>query len=228
MKFDVENWKSYPDVLKEGEEVIFTEKLHGTCTVLAILPYDRAHPEAFGERKNILICSKGLGSEGLAFKNNEKNINNLYVRSTRKLVERIDELQRNDDQGPPEPLFLLGETFGPKVQDLTYGTEIGLRIFAAAQGWRYENHRYFSWDELAGELQECFGYDLVPVLYRGPFSVRDMQEHTNGKTTMGANHIREGIVMGNAVERIDRSIGRVCLKSVSAEYLVRKNGTEYN
>jgi len=45
---------------------------------------------------------------------------------------------------------------------------------------------------------------------------------------MGANHIREGIVMVPAVERIDRSIGRVCLKSVSAEYLVRKNGTEYN
>ncbi len=39
LSFDVENWKSYPDILQDGEEVVFTEKLHGTCTVVAILPY---------------------------------------------------------------------------------------------------------------------------------------------------------------------------------------------
>lgn len=30
------------------------------------------------------------------------------------------------------------------------------------------------------------------------------------------------------VERIDPLIGRVCLKSISADYLLRKGGTEYN
>src|SRR5574337_868696 len=76
LSFDVENWKSYPDVLQNGEEVVFTEKLHGTCTVVAILPYKYAHPEAFGEKKNILIFSKGLGAKGLVFKNNERNAAN--------------------------------------------------------------------------------------------------------------------------------------------------------
>ncbi|HPY41908.1 MAG TPA: RNA ligase (ATP), partial [Thiolinea sp.] len=96
LSFDVENWKSYPDILQEGEEVIFTEKLHGTCTVLAILPYQEAQAEAFGERKNILVFSKGLGAKGLVLKNNEQNRNNLYVRATQALRERIDVLQIAD------------------------------------------------------------------------------------------------------------------------------------
>ena len=248
LDFDVENWKAYPDILQDGEEVIFTEKLHGTCTLVAILPYKDAHPEAFGEKQNILIMSKGLGAKGLAFKNNERNRNNLYVQATRKLVQGIDEFQRPDKSGPPEPRFILGETFGPGVQDLTYGKTLGLRVFAIATGYRGDQH-YIDFDYtegVAGAHQrdpQCncfwcwdyvtwcadfFGYETVPVLYRGSFSVAAMREHTDGKTAMGADHIREGIVMVPARERTDPRIGRVCLKSVSAHYLTRKSGTEYN
>ena len=226
LDFDVQNWKSYPDILQEGEEVIFTEKLHGTCTIVAILPYKDAHPEAFGERKNVLIFSKGLGAKGLAFKNNERNKDNLYVRATRALVARIDEVQR-DTTGVVMPNFILGETFGPGVQDLTYGNGVGFRVFAAAYGYRGDQ-RYQNWSFVEGSFKAQFNFETVPVLYRGPFSVAAMREHTDGKTAMGADHIREGIVMVPAVERTDPRIGRVCLKSVSADYLTRKNGTEYN
>lgn len=227
LSFDVENWKSYPDVFEDGEDVVFTEKLHGTCTVVAILPYKDAHPEAFGEKKNILIFSKGLGAKGLVFKNNERNKDNLYVRATRRLVERIDEVQRDNPEGVDVPNFILGETFGPGVQDLVYGKEIGFRVFAAAYGYR-GNQRYQNWSFVEGSLKAFFGFETVPVLYRGPYSVEAMLKHTDGKTTMAADHIREGIVMVPAVERYDYRIGRVCLKSVSADYLTRKGGTEYN
>ena len=224
--FDVENWKSYPGILQEGEDVVFTEKLHGTCTIVAVLPYKDAHPEAFGEKNNILIFSKGIGAKGLALKNNEKNKDNLYVRSTRALVARIDELQRTLVADLEAPQFILGETFGPGVQDLSYGKEVGFRVFAMAKGYRgaqcYEN-----WDCITGKHATKFGFDTVPVLYRGPFSEAVMKEHTDGKTTLDAQHIREGIVMVSAVERYDVSIGRVCLKSVSSDYLTRKGGTEY-
>ncbi len=226
LDFDVQNWKSYPDILREGEEVVFTEKLHGTCTIVAILPYKDAHPEAFGERKNVLIFSKGLGAKGLAFKNNERNKDNLYARATRALVARINEVQR-DTTGVVVPNFILGETFGPGVQDLTYGNGVGFRVFAAAYGYRGDQ-RYQSWSFVEGSFKAQFNFETVPVLYRGPFSVAAMREHTDGKTAMGADHIREGIVMVPAVERTDPRSGRVCLKSVSADYLTRKNGTEYN
>ena len=226
LSFDVENWKSYPDILQAGEEVIFTEKLHGTCTVLAILPYQEAQAEAFGERKNILVFSKGLGAKGLVLKNNEQNRNNLYVRATQALRERIDVLQIADAE-LTAPIFILGETFGAGVQDLNYGKSLDFRVFAVVKGYR-ENQTYCNWTQVEGELKTQFGFETVPVVYRGPFSVSLMLEYTNGQTTLEANHIREGIVIVPAQERRDFRIGRVCLKSVSADYLTRKGGTEYN
>lgn len=226
LSFDVENWKSYPDILQEGEEVIFTEKLHGTCTVLAILPYQDAQVEAFGERQNILVFSKGLGDKGLVLKNNEQNQNNLYVRATQALRERIDALQIADAE-LTAPIFILGETFGQGVQDLNYGKSLGFRVFAVVRGYR-ENHHYCDWSQVEGELKTQFEFETVPVVYRGPFSVSLMLKYTNGQTTLEANHIREGIVIIPAQERRDFRIGRVCLKSVSADYLTRKGGTEYN
>ena len=226
LDFDVQNWKSYPDILREGEEVIFTEKLHGTCTIVAILPHKDAHPEAFGERRNILIMSKGLAAKGLALKNNERNQSNLYVRATRALVARIDEMQRGESDGQDVPNFILGETFGPGVQDLTYGKEIDFRVFATATGYsgsqQYNRFDFVVW----GIRCRLPWYKTVPVLYRGPFSEEVMRRYTDGPTMMGADHIREGIVM--LADRTDPRIGRVCLKSVSADYLTRKNGTEYN
>lgn len=226
LSFDVENWKSYPDILQEGEAVIFTEKLHGTCTVLAILPYQEAQAEAFGERKNILVFSKGLGVKGLVLKNNEQNRNNLYVRATQSLRERIDALQITATE-LPAPIFILGETFGTGVQDLNYGKSLDFRVFAVVKGYR-EKQAYCDWSQVEGELKAQFAFETVPVVYRGPFSVSAMLEYTNGQTTLEANHIREGIVIVPAKERRDFRIGRVCLKSVSDDYLTRKGGTEYN
>ena len=218
--FDVENWKSCPDVFADGEEVIFTEKLHGTFTGIAILPLKDAHPEAFGKNRNILIFSKGLGAKGLVFKNNERNQNNLYVRSTRALVEKIDNLIGAD--GVSLPLYILGETFGPGVQDLTYGKELGFRAFAMAEGYTHDR-TWFPWCDIeAASSADMFGFDTVPILCQGPFSVQKMQEYTDGKTVLDSDHIREGIVMTGI------SRPGVFIKSVSGDYLTRKNGTEFN
>lgn len=225
--FDVENFKSFPDVIKEGEDVIFTEKLHGSFTGVAILPFADAHPEAFGERKNILIFSKGLGAKGLCFKNNDANAKNLYVRSTRQLIANIDTLQRQEGyEGVLSPCFILGETYGRGVQDLAYGEEIGFRVFACVFGYR-GTQSYQNWAFVEGSLKDALGYETVPVLYRGPFSLEIMNQYTRGETSLGAGHIREGIVITPSSERYHPNIGRVCLKSISPDYLTRKNGTEY-
>lgn len=220
-KFDIENWKSFPDVLREGEDVVFTEKLHGTFTGISILPLEDAHPEAFGKNKNILLFSKGLGGDGLVFKDNEANVRNTYVIATRGIIERIDELGIE----LREPMILMGETFGPGVQDLPYGKAIGFRMFAVARGYRGDQ-RYCDFDEML-EIAKSLGVETVPVLYRGAFSVEAMREYTDGMTSMDAEHIREGIVMTPTTERYDHAIGRVSLKSVSGDYLTRKGGTEY-
>jgi len=40
--------------------------------------------------------------------------------------------------------------------------------------------------------------------------------------------MREGVVVKPLFERYDDEIGRVALKSVSEEYLLRNKGTEFN
>lgn len=224
LKYDIENFKRYPDVLLHDEEVVFTEKLHGTWCQLGVLPESLA-----SEHGRLVVTSKGLGSKGLAFiPDAEENAHNLYLRVARALEieQRIGERE--------DPIFVLGEVFGSGVQDLSYGASagqddtLGFRVFDVYQGSPGQG-RYLNDDELE---TFCKAHELerVPVLYRGPFSREKMHEWTDGEESVSGEglHIREGIVIRPVIERRDDRIGRVQLKSVSEHYLLRKGGTEYN
>lgn len=78
------------------------------------------------------------------------------------------------------------------------------------------------------DLFQALRLDHVPVLYRGEFFKDIMLTLTDGKTTFGAGHIREGVVITPESERYDNRLGRVALKNVSGDYLTRKGGTEFN
>lgn len=219
--FDVEDVKAYPDAMIIGEDVEYTEKMHGVFTGVTVVP-GSSFEHGFGRDRNILIYSKGLGIQGLAFSNCLENAASVYVRSTIGLVERLQEMA----DGLKEPLTILGETFGPGVQDLHYGKELGFRMFGACSGYRGLYH-HFGPDrraDLAGEL----GILQVPCLYRGPFSWESLAEHTDGKTATGANHIREGVVVTPVIQRDHIRLGRVIAKSVSEKYLMRSGGTEFS
>ena len=55
---------------------------------------------------------------------------------------------------------------------------------------------------------------LVPVLYEGPFDMARLAERTDGRTSLKADHIREGVVVRPQEERESDGLGRVVLKSV--------------
>ncbi len=228
ISFDIENIKSFPNIIEENEEVVFTEKIHGTATIIGVLPLRHAHPEAFGENKNIIIASKGLGSKGLVFKNNKNNEKNLYIRTTRDIVSALDKMI--DHETLESGFFILGETFGPKVQDLAYTDKVEFRCFGIVTGLGRKID-FLQYDAMVTKCKEL-NINTVPVVYRGNYTHELMKEHTDGNTTMSKNHIREGIVVVPINERKDFTIpssnGRVWLKSVSVKYLMRKNGTEYN
>lgn len=218
LKYDIENFKAFPDVLVDGEEVEMTEKAHGTFCGVAVIP-GTDHAEIFGG--DGLVYSKGLGAKGLVFKDNAANAGNLYVQVARAvgLHDRIR------DAFPGKVVHVLGEVFGFGVQDLTYGRkDRGFAVFDINVDGRYLDR---------GELADAvatLGLTRVPVLYRGPFSREEMMRHTDGKTVIGGGaHIREGVVVTPVRERRDDRIGRVILKSVSGDYLTRKgDATEFN
>ena len=272
--YDIENLKKYPDVLVEGEEVIFTEKLHGTSFQLGMLPISEKyhHDDHFRIKTEdgeayFFIASKGLGAQGLCFKDVEANKNNVYVRATIQygLMEKLlklrtainngefDELSKNTQReffntmnfalggGPAdglgvnnEPLILQGEVYGA-VQDLTYGAKQGQIFFRAFDICIGERAFRSYFDEALFEKAiEVMELDRCPVLYKGPYSkekILELTHHT--KSVVCPTQISEGGVVKPTKERKDQSIptmgGRVILKSINEDYLLRKgNATEFN
>lgn len=217
--FDVENFKRYPSVLQEGEEVVITEKIHGTCTIVGLLPKWQRHPDML-QGGRVFVSSKGLAGKGHFMKDNERNRDNLYVRMAKTFTDKLVSFFGDEIQ---EPVWVVGETFGKGVQDLQYGqSEHTFRCFGVRIG-----DKWLHQDSLAATAM-MLGVELVPVLYRGPFSKAVLEEHTNGKSTFTDKHIREGVVVTANPFRTDPELGRVILKSVSEAYLLRKGeATEF-
>lgn len=223
VRYDIENIKRYPEVIAPGEPVVIVEKIHGTWCQIGLMPERMADPE----HGRLVVSSKGLATRGLAFVPGEVNAHNLYLRAAASidLEARLGDVEA--------PVFVLGEVFGAGVQDLAYGADVrreaglGFRVFDVYVG-AFGSGRYLNDDELEGF---CRRHDLerAPVLYRGPLSRQLVEDLTDGAETISGQeaHLREGVVIRPLTERRDDTIGRVQLKSVSADYLLRKGATEF-
>ena len=224
INYDIENWKKYPTLIQDGEEVIFTEKVHGTWCVMAYVQ-QLNHPEI--EEGKFVVSSKGLSQQGLAFKFNENNSNNVYIRMFFKIKNKIKKISEFFETS----VYVLGEIFGP-IQDLRYGfSEPQFRVFDIYVG--LPGNGYYLDKPKVIELCTMFDFESVPLLYQGPFSIKILKQYTEGKETVSGHeiHIREGLVINVVPERFDILLGgRLVLKSVSDAYLARKgkNLTEFN
>ena len=171
--YDLEAVRKYGHVLKQGEPVIVTEKVHGTNARFA---FSRGELHV-GSHK----CWKKLESS-----------RNVWweVAERYKLAERF---------AAYEDHIFYGEIFG-WVQDLRYGAKPGetwLRLFDI----RGNDGRWLEYDRVVAIANEL-GIPPVPHLYRGPYSDAVL-ELCNGDTTLDAGHMREGIVIQADPERYD-------------------------
>lgn len=148
---------------------------------------------------------------------------------TKALLEYVrDEFDWHE---PKFSIMLYGELYGMGVQDMQYGMfGRAFRTFDLSI-----NNQYIDFDKKT-ELFSKFGIEMAPVLYRGPFSTKAVEEYTSGPTTLcdpkaaGSFKGREGIVVSPVKEEHYNSIlnGRKIAKSVSADYHARKGGTEFH
>lgn len=235
IRFDVENIKKYPDAFVPGEPVYVTEKLHGTFCGVGIVPENDGTPDMIDGR--FVVFSKGIASNGLAFCDTPKNREgNVYIRTLLdmdvfgKLDRFYKKMSPTGQNGEPIPMFLLGEVFGVGIQDLGYGQSVPMfRLFSIVSGYG-DNPTYedaYVLENMADELN----IPTVPYLAANVgFSYELVQTLSTGLTDLGAKNIREGVVIVPAHERYDSQIGgRLALKSISEQYLMRKNkdATEY-
>lgn len=199
-KFDVESYQRYSGMFKEDEDVIFTEKLHG-----ASARYVFAKDES-GEYKQF------VGSRNNWFEEDKKNIWWMAFRQNPAIGQWC---QNNPDH------ILYGEVFG-QVQNLKYGAkcnQIFFNVFAIMYNAQWLNHN------MAFGLIDGFTFneqklEWVPILYQGKFNeqlAKDLAEKDS--SIVGANHMREGVVITPMIEQCNELIGRKILKIVSNRYL---------
>lgn len=231
LKYDIENYKKYHYVFEQDEEVIITEKLHGSFCCIGYSK-TKIHDEISNGK--IFAASKGLGSSGLVMKDNDSNKSNIYLqvlKNTMEINEWENLLDAIADMYNVNNVFILGEVFGSGVQDLNYSlTKPDFRAFDIYVGNR-NNGKYLNWDDVRNIINNLVKNDkikTVPELYRGKINQEVLETLRSGKTTLGGNHIREGIVIKPLQERYNERIGRVIVKHINDEYLTRNNGTEYN
>ncbi|MEU3339030.1 RNA ligase (ATP) [Streptomyces sp. NPDC006668] len=212
---DIENLQRFPDIFTPGEDVVLTEKLHGSACLLTYL----------ADAGRVHVSSKGFGAKSLALKEDPRN---LYWRAVRghgvaeaaaRLAERLGARR----------VGIFGEVYGAGVQDLTYGADgrresLGYAVFDVSA----EIDGTVRWLDAA----ELLGGELpsVPRLHEGPYDIDRVLEIASGRETVSGRglHLREGVVVRPAVERYSPVTGgRAIAKAVSPAYLTRKGGTEY-
>jgi RNA ligase (TIGR02306 family) len=99
--------KRYPNIFEPGEQVIATEKAHGTCCCMTYVRSTDA----------VLVSSKGLAFP--APRTGRGRGQPLLARCPR---HGVDELARNlSELLDLERVGIFGEVFGAGVQDLRYG-----------------------------------------------------------------------------------------------------------
>lgn len=225
--FDVENVKKYHEAFLPGEEVIITEKIHGTCCVIGCYtPWAVEHYGLNSEnlyKGRVFVGTKNLTKRGIVF--NPNDLTNLYARIPMELGI-LDKLIAIQDKYADYPCMyrpvcdcLIGEIFGSNVQDLSYGLKEP--TFKAFEYWNsYEsNPNKFSPErmEWIDHQMTEFSIDWVPVLYRGPYN-ESLLDLNAGMSHYDPSQIREGIVIRSAG-------GDKLFKYVSEAYLLRKGDT---
>lgn len=222
----IENLANFPTVLKEGEEVVVTEKIHGTnCRVGLVFHTD-------GSGKCWQFMAGSHNSRRKEFCDPERKYRSRYWFPFKEGYSPVEDMleQIVAKEKPDNAVVVFGEIFGAGVQDMQYGQKgLSFRVFDISV-----DGKYLDYDKM---IAYCMGDEddvaVVPELYRGPFSMTKMNELVDGPTTIcSADDIkepfkgREGIVIRPVKERFDPELkgdGRVVLKYISVDYHERRN-----
>jgi RNA ligase (TIGR02306 family) len=195
---EIENLRHFPDVIQAGEEVIVTEKLHGTNARI-------------GSIAGTILA----GSHGLQRKRPEPvdlaTHTYWFPASLEPVMALLDALKEHHRQ-----VILFGEVYGSRIQKLDYGQKRGVG-FAAFD--LYVDGKYLDYDAFTA-LCGTYGITTVPELGRGPYSLAFVRHLSSGQTTLPGTHIREGVVVKLARERYDAKVGRVVFKYLNDDYLL--------
>jgi RNA ligase (TIGR02306 family) len=214
---EIENIRNFPDVLRHSVEVAITEKIRGKSCRLGLV---RTGDGTFA----FMAGSHGQRRKEVDAKGRSSDFWRPMTDAVRGMLRELS--------GGEHSAVVFGELYGSGVQDMAYGLSSGAKGFRAFDV--AVDGKYLDYDSKVEALGR-HRVEMVPLLYRGPFSWAAVEEHTYGPTTMCAPDAagrfggREGCVITPVKEQYHAGLGdsgRVILKSISADYFARKGGTD--
>lgn len=217
----LENAKNYNTIFIEGEEVIVSEKIHGSHIRMMSAPFYAN--TLLKKLKKFLRLAPAY--EFVYGSNNVELTNKLLYSGfykTNIYAEMVHKYQLQD-KIPPN-VALHGEVIGDGVQKgYTYGCASGERrvvFFDVKVDGKYL-------DPIAAEhFILSLGLEFVPVLYRGPFNKEKILSLTKGDSVYcKTQKIREGVVV-KPIQESSCFIGRKVLKYISDNYLLNNQDDE--
>lgn len=199
--YDLEGIRKYGHVLQEGEDVVITEKIEGCNAAFAYAPDAPDGDPLWVKSRNYYL---------------KEDLGNLYwyAAQSHNLGVALE-----DHPGKVFFAELYGQVKGFKYDCTIDQGKVNpkLRFFDV---WDVATLSFLPWEQ-AETLIKSIGLQTVPVLYRGPWTGKDLWKLAEGKSSIGEN-IREGFVVRTAVERYVPRFGRVILKLKGEEYMLKK------
>lgn len=232
---DIENIRNWNQIFQEGDQVIVTEKIHGSNFGAALIS-----GKFYIASRNRVLRTEPVTVRKPRFKN--RRMNKLLEKTflwrfvTRAEVLAVDttvwhraakefDLEAklklvSKDLGNAD-VVIYGEVC--PTQKLAYGCtpeKIGLFIFDIRARTADKDLGYLPQQQTI-ELMRKYSIPTVPVYYVGPFK-ESLLELRSGKSAVpGANHIKEGIVIQPITPQYNTKLGRVVLKLKSEEFLLK-------
>lgn len=197
--YDVEGLRKYVSCLGVDEEIVLSEKIHGSNAAFC---YD-------GEQ--LWVKSRNF------YKKMDEDDPWWDIAIRYDLVNRLSKF--------PNKVF-FGELYG-SVKGFRYDCEIVAGAMHTKIGffdiWDVKTGRYLDYDPFVAMVNEA-ELKTMPELYRGLWLGKDiMYPYAEGKTMLGGKHIREGFVLRTAKERFEpRLNSRMQVKLVGEGYNLQK------
>lgn len=213
---DLQHLKWFTNVFEPGEQIVITEKVHGTSARYGRVPLEA---DTFWKKLKKLVGL--LASHEYVYGSRKVQLQSKTHRTTSFYGDDVWSL--NAKKLGMQDLLLdgevvYGEIYGEGIQkNYSYGKSADDRSFVV-----YDVQKDGKFLDHADLVHWCRskGLQMVPTLYVGPFSGEIVEEHTNGPSVLDPKtKVREGCVVRPNVERHTHN-GRAVYKSVSPAFLL--------
>ena len=218
---DIENYKNYTNVFSDNDDVVVTEKIHGSNWRAG-----KVKTEATTLWKKVLKFLRLLpkyefviGSHNIQLQDKiiYKGYYDKNVYSEMIAKYKIKDILK-------EGYVMYGEVYGDGIQKgYTYGCDKGERRLVLFDVMK--DGRYLNFDELK---EYCINNNLqiVPLLYEGKFNADLIETLKKGQSILNSSQkVREGVVVKSFKEE-QCYCGRKILKFINDEYLLKNQDNE--